>query len=76
MGVAIAKLLLAGGHRVEAAGLALCLGADARLAQVQEPGGARGAAGGGGGLGDMNADTDDTEGTGREPGDRHHHPPD
>jgi hypothetical protein len=28
-------------HRVEAAGLALCLGADARLAQVQEPGGAR-----------------------------------
>ena len=40
----------AGGHRLEAAGLALPLGALAGLAQVQEPGGSCGEAGGGGGL--------------------------
>jgi hypothetical protein len=36
----------AGGHRVEAAGIALPVGPVARLAEVQEPGGACGEAGG------------------------------
>ena len=51
MGVAIAKLLLAGGHRVEATRLTLHVRPHARLAQVQEPGGTSGEAGGRRGLG-------------------------
>ena len=42
-----------GGHRVEAARLALSLGPLARLAEVQKSGGAGGQAGGGRGLGKM-----------------------
>ena len=41
------------GHRVEATGLALPIWAFARLAEVQEPGGAGGEAGGGRGLGSV-----------------------